>query len=58
MIKSGNANVRLADGDGFTALHFAVQNQSVKNVRLLLEAGADVNAQMYVELWFSLYKVD
>lgn len=45
LVKFGNANVRLADGDGFTALHYAVQSQSVRSVRLLLEAGADVRSQ-------------
>jgi hypothetical protein len=47
LVKFEGANVRLADCDGYTALHCAVQNQSVRNVRLLLEAGADVKARIF-----------
>lgn len=38
-------DVGLADGQGFTALHFAAQQSQTEAVRELLEAGAPVDAQ-------------
>ena len=39
------AEVRIADNNLFTALHFAVQSNCAAVVNLLLAAGADANAQ-------------
>ncbi len=34
----------VAEADGTTALHWAARNSNLKAIRLLLKAGADVNA--------------
>jgi uncharacterized protein len=39
------ADVTVADDEGFTPLHFAASGDNVDVVRLLLDAGAEVNAQ-------------
>jgi ankyrin repeat protein len=43
LLKSG-ASISQPDRDGWTALHWAVDNNQLAAVRLLLERGADVNA--------------
>jgi len=45
LLRSGNADVGIADNDSNTALHFVVMKSSVSIVRLLLESGADVKVK-------------
>jgi ankyrin repeat protein len=40
----GGADVRIAEPDGTTALHWLVRAADIESARLLVEAGADVNA--------------
>ncbi|XP_063702436.1 ankyrin repeat domain-containing protein 39 [Culicoides brevitarsis] len=42
-IKKGHVNDR--DANGYTALHYAIRTGYTRSVTMLLEAGADVNAQ-------------
>lgn len=45
LLKSNTTKVDLADQDGFTALHFAAQNGNEDIAKMLLDRGANVNAQ-------------
>jgi ankyrin repeat protein len=48
---AGGADVRLADKDGYTALHWAAQNCDTTCIALLLEAGALLEAQTRFAAW-------
>lgn len=43
-LKNG-ANVNQKDGAGWTALHFACEYKNLDSVKLLIEAGADINSK-------------
>ena len=42
------ANVGRSDPDGFTSLHLASENGHLDAVRLLVDAGADIEVRMSV----------
>jgi ankyrin repeat protein len=41
LLREGHCDTNVADGNGWTALHFAAGANSVEAIRLLLESGAD-----------------
>ena len=45
---AGNADVNAAQGDGTTALHWAAYRDDLEMARMLVEAGADLNARTRV----------
>lgn len=45
LINNDSKNINEADNQGFTALHFAVQNNDYEMVKYLIEKGANVNIQ-------------